>query len=557
VRYSNKTLLGNWFEEKSAEDSIFAELRGKREQPGSARSHRAKLEKCKQRVPHSYSEDGKLRFGDSVLVHHQQTGGSLACDVFEPLAVGASECLVSVSHETRPTARNTFIIEPVTERCLKEPHEEPSEDGILRYGEPFYLRVNDSLLVDEKLDLVRPAMYLTSEAKSATRSSRVSNSQAVFVTRGRTAAAVWKCFKPAGDKRGGVLRFLSREEPVQANAEVVIVHRQTNVNLSSDAKVSDGTDFGTEWEACCYNATGIGKRECLGGEFNGYTTADTIALCELEQNKFVFVTAQSPEDAVEFRSLPPPLTPEGLVQRVLDVIKRRGSQSVRSLNRSFKIMSRGHSRMHREDLKDGLQRYDVHVSSEDFAILLNYFDADGDGTVSVSEFMLALRGEINERRLDLIHQAYGVLDKSGDGMVTAKDVEAAYDTSSHPKVMSGEWTHAECVKEFMKLWDTQEADGIITLSEWEEYYRDISAGIDNDDEFELLIRNAWHISGGKGAAENSANTRVLVVHSDGSQEVVEIKDDLGLDLQDFAMMKERLVRQGVADIADIKLSGEV
>ena len=39
-------------------------------------------------------------------------------------------------------------------------------------------------------------------------------------------------------------------------------------------------------------------------------------------------------------------------------------------------------------------------------------------------------------------------------------------------------------------------------------------------------RNAWHISGGEGAAANSANRRVLVTRPDGSQYVEEIKNDL-------------------------------
>ena len=30
------------------------------------------------------------------------------------------------------------------------------------------------------------------------------------------------------------------------------------------------------------------------------------------------------------------------------------------------------------------------------------------------------------------------------------------------------------------------------------YYNNVSASIDNDDYFELMIRNAWHISGGEG-----------------------------------------------------------
>jgi hypothetical protein len=68
-------------------------------------------------------------------------------------------------------------------------------------------------------------------------------------------------------------------------------------------------------------------------------------------------------------------------------------------------------------------------------------------------------------------------------------------------------------------------------------------------------RNAWHITGGEGVYENTSNRRVLVVHSDGSEEVVEIKDDLGVKADDITEMRRRLLAQGVKDIARIELSG--
>ena len=87
------------------------------------------------------------------------------------------------------------------------------------------------------------------------------------------------------------------------------------------------------------------------------------------------------------------------------------------------------------------------------------------------------------------------------------------------------------------------------------FAKDVSASIDDDDYFELMMRNAWHISGGEGWSQNTANRRVLVIHSDGSQEVTEIKNDLGLEADDIAGMIERLKQQGVQDIAKVELYG--
>ena len=83
-------------------------------------------------------------------------------------------------------------------------------------------------------------------------------------------------------------------------------------------------------------------------------------------------------------------------------------------------------------------------------------------------------------------------------------------------------------------------DGKVTQQEFENYYTNIGASIDNDDYFELMIRNAWHISGGTGWAANSANRRVLVTAADGSQSVQEIQNDLGLKSDDKAGMIARL-----------------
>ena len=69
-----------------------------------------------------------------------------------------------------------------------------------------------------------------------------------------------------------------------------------------------------------------------------------------------------------------------------------------------------------------------------------------------------------------------------------------------------------------------------------------------------MMRNAWHISGGEGQMANTTCRRVLVIHGDGSQEVCEIENDLGLDADDIQGMIDRLTAQGVQDIKSISLA---
>ena len=137
------------------------------------------------------------------------------------------------------------------------------------------------------------------------------------------------------------------------------------------------------------------------------------------------------------------------------------------------------------------------------------------------------------------------------------DIKDTYNSSKHPDVLSGKRTHKEVLLEFLETFDVGgEVDGKVTPQEFENYYANISASIDNDDYFELMLRNAWHISGGEGWAANSANRRVLVTRSDGTQAVEEIEDDLGLAADDREGMVARLRQQGT-NAAQVELFGEV
>lgn len=72
----------------------------------------------------------------------------------------------------------------------------------------------------------------------------------------------------------------------------------------------------------------------------------------------------------------------------------------------------------------------------------------------------------------------------------------------------------------MAQWDTVKKDGVVVLEEFFDYYTDLSTGFDRDDHFELMIRNAWHLAGGEGWAENTSIPRHLVTDAQGNQKVV-------------------------------------
>ena len=138
---------------------------------------------------------------------------------------------------------------------------------------------------------------------------------------------------------------------------------------------------------------------------------------------------------------------------------------------------------------------DIGISlNEDEALaVLKHFYRNGNGMVSFDEFLRAIRGEINSNRLVWIKKAYQKLDVNGDGTVKLDDIAKLYDVSKHPDVTQGRKDPKQVYLEFMKLWDTQVADGIVTFEEFLEYFADVSASVDTDEYFAVMMQNAWKL----------------------------------------------------------------
>lgn len=235
-----------------------------------------------------------------------------------------------------------------------------------------------------------------------------------------------------------------------------------------------------------------------------------------------------------------------------------GSAGIHSLGRVFRLMDTDDNRrLGPEELSIGLERYGLPLSSSKIQQLIDALDKDKSGTIRFDEFLLAIRGTINQRRQKMIDMAFKVLDKTGNGTITMEDIEGTYNAGHDPDVLAGRMPEDSALGYFLAQFDTIESDGIVSGKEFTEYYRNISASIDNDDYFELMIRNAWHIPGGVGWSANTSNVRLLVVSSTGEQRVVMIENDLGLDVHDRQAVLAALNAQGITDVYKFTLSGDI
>ena len=252
------------------------------------------------------------------------------------------------------------------------------------------------------------------------------------------------------------------------------------------------------------------------------------------------------------------------VQLTLNTLKQslaaHGARGIHGLGRKFRIMDDdGSGTLSYDEFTKALKEHSLGLTDKNMRELFSYFDKDGSTTVTYDEFLAGVRGALNDRRRYFVEQAFSILDKDGSGALEVSDIVGVYDASKHPDVLSGKKTESAVFREFLDTFDggsSNKGDGLVTPKEFEEYYANVSASIDDDDYFELMMRNAWHISGGEGWCANTSNRRVHVKFTDGSQSIEEVPNDMAAG-NDPDRIKDQLEDKfGAGSIVAVSLTGE-
>lgn len=154
------------------------------------------------------------------------------------------------------------------------------------------------------------------------------------------------------------------------------------------------------------------------------------------------------------------------------------------------------------EFEKACREFKIGISDENIPELFSKFDTNRDGTLNIDEFLMAIRGEMNEKRLGLVRKAFTLLDKDGSGALEVRDITGSFKTDKHPDVLEGKRTPEQVLVEFLQTFEAhhnmskgESSDGKVTLDEFVEYYRNISSSIDNDDYFALMMNNSWNLRG--------------------------------------------------------------
>lgn len=217
----------------------------------------------------------------------------------------------------------------------------------------------------------------------------------------------------------------------------------------------------------------------------------------------------------------PSVKPTSSFKALLESIRRQlmagGSMSYLNLERRLLRMDNHYTgSLSRELVRQACRDLGLSISDRDFQSLFNCLDRNGDGQVSVHDFLAALKVPLNNRRRAIVELAFKQLDMSGRGMITVDHMKDCYDSSKSPEVIAKKKTPQQAYREFLEHFELgMEITGIVTSHEFTNYHTSLGVSVDDDAYFEVIVRNIWSLPGGGGEVAPAASTASRYVHFPG------------------------------------------
>ena len=187
--------------------------------------------------------------------------------------------------------------------------------------------------------------------------------------------------------------------------------------------------------------------------------------------------------------------------KFINEIRKLGSTSLISLMRLFKLNDLNNTKdLEFYEFSKSLHEFETELSDEEISNLFSYFDKDNTGVINYLNFINAIRGPMNQKRILILKEAFKKLDLDKGGQVEIGEIKSQFNAKNDKDVKSGEKTEEEVYTEFVDTFQMNHDNRVgprnkrVTLDEFIDYYNFISMGIEDDAYFISLIQNSWKLN---------------------------------------------------------------
>ena len=145
------------------------------------------------------------------------------------------------------------------------------------------------------------------------------------------------------------------------------------------------------------------------------------------------------------------------------------------------------------------------MSEDDCLALVQMFDEDGGGTLSLDELMVAIReGAMPPNRVAMVRRVFHMLCRDAglpcaDGVeITTDRIRQRFDPFGDERVERGDpnWPPKDVTNNFFAVLDDS-GDGQVSDAEFMRMYENISPAVEDDGDFKRMLDKFWPASRGR------------------------------------------------------------
>lgn len=458
-RFSNQTLIGNWFEERALERALYDQTQfGKysmdlKSTKQFQNSNQMRQNNALIKAPLSYlKESDCVKFGMSLMLYNGAQDCFLAVNVLDKRQNCFGGCGTKQTHNVR---RSVFKIQSA----------KGESDDVIRFGDQVKITTLSSLFGGVTL-------YLTSKMMPYNQVVQPTSVQELFFSMTENYDSTWQIECPDFERR-----FKGVADEVRAGDRFLLKHCATG-KLMAVGPATERNDFGKEQQVFVENFETRNKSQNLLKEMVGEKGCEQVNKNYKDENQWVFQGARNQFD--QFEENAPDAYIKGLtiLEDVVDRILSQGPFALVDLKNEFsKLDSQKSGKMHKEDFFWTLNNCGIKVTQAEFDIMSECLEREGEnlGYLRLFEQFASI---ITPRKLEMIEIALKTIATKYP-VLRFENLIKMYNCIGMSK---------QEVNAFVRSWGAKQVDQLITVEELRAYLQQICACTKTEDELCQFIR---------------------------------------------------------------------
>ena len=191
---------------------------------------------------------------------------------------------------------------------------------------------------------------------------------------------------------------------------------------------------------------------------------------------------------------------EEYILRIRKKLSTKGLPNLINMESTFRVMDENNEQeVDFNQFCQICQDYDFGLNQDEIKELFMDFDRDGVGKINYDDFIRVMRGELNEKRKDLVRNLFQTLDKEQKGFLTLDELFSLYNPLESFECKFLNFSPEESMKYFVNTFSGNHKylngdEGVnkpADIDEFEDYYESVSIMIPDDNIFRDILLGSW------------------------------------------------------------------